>query len=364
MPFGYFSPSGLPKQICVHLRNLRISSPRVPLTFHPHSLSLPKLGMKLDPHRACPFAFVSHGHADHFARHEQILCSVPTGHILRRRYSVAKDRFLLLDWEDQITIDGHHIQLFPAGHITGSAMIRIEHDSESLLYTGDFKTRDSLTAESPVFPHADILAMETTFGLPHFVFPPTEKIHTNILTFAKEGFELGETPIFYAYSLGKAQEVYAILTRAKLPVVLNKSVYEMTQAVRETGIDLAEPTLLEEAIPPGTIVIAPPNFGKPPLVKNLKAKRTAMLTGWALTSGAQFRYRVDALFPLSDHADFPGLLEAVEKVSPKLIYTLHGSTREFATELRARGHDAWSIYGNDQLELFGKGELPSYESNR
>jgi len=202
--------------------------------------------------------------------------------------------------------------------------------------------------------------METTFGLPHFIFPPTEKIHTNILTFAKEGIELSETPIFYAYSLGKAQEVYAILTRAKLPVVLNKSVYEMTQAVRETGINLAEPKLLGEAIPPGTIVIAPPNFGKTPLVKNLQAKRTAMLSGWALTSGAKYRYRVDTLFPLSDHADFPGLLEAVEKVAPKLIYTLHGSTREFATELRARGHDAWSIYGNDQLELFGKEELPNF----
>jgi DNA ligase-1 len=89
-----------------------------------------------------------------------------------------------------------------------------------------------------------------------------------------------------------------------------------------------------------------------------------MLTGWALTSGAQYRYRVDTLFPLSDHADFPGLLEAVEKVSPKLIYTLHGSTREFATELRARGHDAWSIYGNDQLELFGKEELPNFTEGR
>lgn len=330
----------------------------MPLIFHPRALSLPKLGLHLDPHRRCPFAFVSHGHADHFARHEKILCSVATGHILRKRYSVANGRLLLLDWEDQINIDGHHIQLFPAGHITGSAMIRIKHEGESLLYTGDFKTRDSFTAESPVFPRADILAMETTFGLPHFVFPPTEQIHADILSFAKEGLRLGETPIFYAYSLGKAQEVYAILTRAQLPVVLNKSVYEMTQAVRETGIDLAEPTLLGEIIPPDTIVIAPPNFGKTTLVKNLNAKRTAMLSGWALTSGAQYRYRVDTLFPLSDHADFPGLLEAVEKVSPKLIYTLHGSTREFATELRARGHNAWSIYGNDQLELFGKTELP------
>lgn len=341
-----------------------VQFPTVPLDFHPRSLSLPTLGLRLDPHRPCPFAFVSHGHADHFARHEKIITSVANAHILRKRYSVSNERLLILDWEDQITIDDHRIQLFPAGHITGSAMIRIEHEGESLLYTGDFKTRDSLTAESPVFPKADILAMETTFGLPHYTFPPNENIHVDILTFAKEGLKLGETPIFYAYSLGKAQEVYAILTSARLPVVLNKSVYDMTQAIRETGVELDEPTLLEKSIPPGTIVIAPPQFAKTALVKNLKAKRTAMLSGWALTQGAQYRYRVDTLFPLSDHADFPGLLEAVEKVSPKIVYTLHGSTREFASELRARGYDAWSIYGNDQLELFGKDELPHRESPR
>ena len=85
-----------------------------------------------------------------------------------------------------------------------------------------------------------------------------------------------------------------------------------------------------------------------------------MLSGWALTPGSQYRYQVDQVFPLSDHADYPGLLESVEKVSPSLVYTLHGSTREFARDLRARGIEAWSIYGDDQLELLeaASPELP------
>ena len=98
-------------------------------------------------------------------------------------------------------------------------------------------------------------------------------------------------------------------------------------------------------------IIAPPNAVRARVIRSHKKRRTAMLSGWALTPGSQYRYQVDQVFPLSDHADYPGLLESVEKVSPSLVYTLHGSTREFARDLRAKGIEAWSIYGDDQLEL-------------
>ena len=125
----------------------------------------------------------------------------------------------------------------------------------------------------------------------------------------------------------------------------------MTQACRDINVDLPKPVLLEKIIPPGVAIIVPPNAVRARVIRSHKKRRTAMLSGWALTPGSQYRYQVDQVFPLSDHADYPGLLESVEKVSPSLVYTLHGSTREFARDLRARGIEAWSIYGDDQLEL-------------
>ena len=323
----------------------------MPLNFDPKSLSFPELGLRLDPHRPVPFAFVSHGHADHFARHERVLCSKGTGHLLVKRYGVKAATIEALDWGEKKIINGHTLTLHPAGHITGSAMIRIECGDESLLYTGDFKTRPSRTAEAPEFPKSDILIMETTFGRPQFVFPPTDEIEQNILRFAREALDDGETPVFLAYSLGKAQEALAILDHADIPVVVPKPVFEMTEACRDLGVKLSAPVLLEKSIPPGVAVIAPPNAVRSRVIRSHKKRRTAMLSGWALTPGARYRYQVDQVFPLSDHADYPGLLEAVGKVSPSLVYTLHGSTREFASDLRAKGYQAWSIHGDDQLEL-------------
>lgn len=321
------------------------------LKFNPKTLFLEEIGVALDPHRPMPFAFVSHGHADHFARHEKVLASVGTAEILVKRYGIEAGSIQRMEWGEKIEIEGHEIELFPAGHISGSAMIRIEKEGHSLLYTGDFKTRPSRTAEAPVFPKAEVLIMETTFGLPRFVFPPTEETERQITRFVMDALSEGETPILFAYSLGKAQEALAILAEAKIPVVVTKPVFEMTEVVRSLGWDLPEPVLLGKSPPEGAAVVAPPNAVRSRLIRNLKKKQTAMLSGWALTPGSKFRYQVDDVFPLSDHADFPGLIEAVEKVSPSLVYTLHGSTRQFAAELRSRGTEAWSIYGDDQLEL-------------
>jgi DNA ligase-1 len=252
--------------------------------------------------------------------------------------------------------------LYPAGHITGSAMIRIEHEGSSLLYTGDFKTRSSRTAETPDFPRADTLVMETTFGLPRFVFPPAEEIERDLVGFARETLDDGETPVFFAYSLGKAQEALAILAEAEIPVAVQKPVFEMTEACRDLGVNLPAPLLLEKSIPSGHAVVAPPSAVRSRVIRNQKNRRTAMLSGWALTPGSQYRYQVDRVFPLSDHADYPGLISAVEKVSPSLVYTLHGSTREFAADLRARGYQAWSIYGDDQLELLTSAPEAEFEA--
>ncbi len=317
-------------------------------------LYLPEPDLWLDPQHAKPRAFVSHAHADHFARHQSVLCSDLTASLLQSRYNLAESRLDYLSFHVPLVHNGFRLRLLPAGHIPGSAMLHITRikDNASLLYTGDFKTRRSRTTEAVNFLAADTLIMETTFGLPDYVFPNPMEVESEILRFVNDGFADGETPVLLAYSLGKTQEALALLEENGIPALLHPAAAAMTRACREAGVPgLPEPLEFDGHAPPGHVVIAPPHAVRTNLLKGLKSKRSAMLSGWAMQPGAKFRYRVDAMIPFSDHADHPGLLECIQRVRPRRVLTVHGYAREFAAELRSRQIDAWCAAGGDQLEL-------------
>lgn len=317
-------------------------------------LYLPELDLWLDPRVAKPRAFVSHAHSDHVARHESVLCSETTAVLLRHRYRMAAERLETAAFHVPILRDGYRLRMLPAGHIAGSAMLHVTRldDGASLLYTGDFKTRRSRTAGNAVFPGADTLVMETTFGLPHYEFPHTPVVERAIVDFVRETFDQDATPVLLGYSLGKAQEALALVTEHGIPALLHPAAAAMTRACREAGVPgLPEPVEFTGEALPGHVLIAPPHALKTKLFTQLEPKRTAMLSGWALHPGAKFRYRVDAVFPLSDHADYSGLMECVRSVNPSRVLTVHGHAREFAAHLRASGIEAWSAGGGDQLEM-------------
>lgn len=316
-------------------------------------LYLPEADLWLDPVRSKPRAFVSHAHAGHFARHEHILATPATCHLLRVRYSVTPGRLQPLDFQQPLQHRGFTIRLFPAGHIFGSAMIHLTRNSDgaSLLYTGDFKVRRGITAEEAVFRRADTLVMESTFGKPRFVFPSTTEATGEVLNFVHSALDDGVTPVLMAHSLGKAQEAFAILDEARIPSVLGPEAAKMTNACREAGAGLPEPRIFTGTVPPGHCLVCPPRALDQPAYRRVRAPRSAMLTGWARVPGATFRYHADTVIALSDHADFPGLLEAVQRIQPSRIYTVHGFTETLASELRRLHQDAWSADGNNQLEL-------------
>lgn len=317
-------------------------------------LYLPEPDLWLDPWDAQAWAFVSHAHADHFARHEMALCSQMTASLVRSRYGVAENRLTGVGFHTAVERNGYRLRLLPAGHIAGSAMLHVTRiaDGSTLLYTGDFKVRKGRTAEPVVFQQADTLILETTFALPQFVFPSQMEVEMAVLRFVHDTLADGEVPVLLGYSLGKAQEALALLHEHGIPTLLHPNVAQMTTACREAGVRcLPEPQVLEGPVPPGHAVIAPPNAVRSKLLRSVGNRRVAMLSGWAMVPGATFRYRVDEAIPLSDHADYPGLVECVQRVRPKKILTVHGYAREFAAEMRLRGHDAWSAAGNDQMEL-------------
>lgn len=313
---------------------------------------LPELNLYLDSRIPSEIGFISHAHADHFGRHKKIFCSTQTAQLLITRFKCDPKRITSLDFYEPFEIGPFLLKLLPAGHIFGSAMLHVisKTNGASLLYTGDFKLRESYTAETNALIPADTLIMETTFGKPNWIFPELTEIEEQIKCFALEAFVVGHVPIFLCYSLGKSQELQAILGKADIPYASHRIVYEMTMACRRAGCKVASGLKFDGLVPDNHALILPPNSAKKmlPLIPNCK---TAILSGWGLDARAIHRFGTNVSIPLSDHADFNELKEAVNQVRPKRIITVHGFTREFASELRRLKYEAWSLQGHDQLEL-------------
>ena len=312
---------------------------------------LPQTGWWLDAHRAMPRGIISHAHSDHAARHKEIVCSPPTARLLRERLPGKRTEHVLPFGRTEPLTPDTAITLHPAGHILGSSLVQLQHERGSLLYTGDFKLQPSLAAEACQPPRSDVLIMETTFGLPRYVFPPQDEILAKINAFCRETVEAGAVPVLFCYSLGKSQEVLRGLAPSGLPVMLHPATCRLTRIYEQCGWSFPPYREFEPAEANGHIVICPPPHQGPGLLRHLPARRTAVITGWALDSGATYRHRCDAAFPLSDHADFPDLLRMVELVQPRCVYTVHGFAREFAATLRARGTEAWALGRENQIDL-------------
>ncbi len=321
---------------------------------HRRGIYLPEADLWLDPHFGVERAFISHAHSDHVARHQTTFCSELTLQLMSGRYGLKKNGlFHPLPMRETLHWEGWELRLLPAGHIPGSAMLHLtrKSDGATLLYTGDYKLRQGLSSEKCELLQADTLIMETTFGLPKYRLPPMAEVIAQMLTFVRETLDGGGIPVLLGYSLGKAQEILCALAEAGHPVMLHPSIWKMTELTKPLLGRLPEHRLFNEAEAAGHVLLFPPNLHKSPALKNLGTCRTAMFTGWALQPGARYRYQVDEIFPLSDHADYPELLETVELVKPRRVYLVHGYTQEFAADLRSRGYEAWSLERHDQLEL-------------
>ena len=330
-----------------------MSRTRIPIEVRDGGIYLPEVDLWLDPTRKKALAFVSHAHGDHFAPHEETICSRPTAALVRERFR-KKGRYRALDYGHVIEREGHSIELFPAGHTLGSAQILVtrQADGASLIYTGDFKTRDGLTAEAPEVRKADTLIMETTFGLPKYEFPDLESVRSRVLAFCEDALGAGEVPVLLGYSFGKAQEIMAMLNGTDFDLVIYPTVEKLMQVYRDFGFEFPRYEVFELGMElGGKVLVMPPMGRKHNPLDGVGGVRRAMFSGWGIDPSAKYRYRVDEVFPLSDHAGYQDLIEFVRRVSPQQVLTTHGYVAEFARDLRRLGFEAWSLGGTDQLEL-------------
>jgi DNA ligase-1 len=202
--------------------------------------------------------------------------------------------------------------------------------------------------------------MESTYGLPHFRFPDRAIVVEELLEHVRGAMRENRQPIVMGYSLGKAQEIIRILTNARINVTAHGAVHSICRIYEELSVSLGNVRrysredfhgpkaidLLERGV-----LVAPPNNARSGFVTSFDKPLTVVMSGWGLLKNARFRYGVDHVLPLSDHADFDELIETVERVNPKKVYTHHGFA-EFAETLKARGWDAELARPDEQMMLF------------
>ena len=315
----------------------------------------------LDSRRPRDFSFVSHAHSDHLAGHRRALATPATLALAATRVTISEGIAVPFNGRHQVDAR-HRVSLHAAGHVLGSAMIRVERDDgRSLLYTGDCKMRPGPTADMPDPPQADILVTESTYGRPMFRFPSFAETAERLLTLVTAALRDGRQPIVMGYALGKAQHAVRVLTAAGLPVTEHGAVAKLSDVYESLGVDLGPRRKYKATDFRGTselpleergVLVAPPQVARSLFSQQFERSLTIMLSGWALLKGAEFRYGVDHVLPISDHCDFDELLELIERVRPKKVLTLHG----FANTpdiLRARGIDAELAKPDPQLKLFG-----------
>ena len=300
---------------------------------------LPELDLWLDPTARRDRAIVSHAHSDHVRRHACTIATPGTARLIAHRYRPSGS-FVEIPCGQRTEFSCFTLTLLPAGHVRGSAQVLVERRGERLLYSGDFKLSPSQTAEAAEVPEADTLIVEATFGHPRYRFPSADYVMQAIEDFCRETLADGRTPVLFAYSLGKAQELLGRLAASALPVAVDAATHGICRVYEGLGVSFADYAALDDCDLTGRVVVCPSGARRGLQFARLGRTRTAYVSGWAADRSARYRMGVDAAFCLSDHADYDELVEYVRQVNPRRVYTIYGFAGEFAADLCTRGYDA------------------------
>ena len=311
---------------------------------------LPEQDLWLDPVRPRPRAVISHAHSDHVAPHPTAYMTPPTRKLVTHRRPWNGD-LQALEYAAPLDLPRARLTLYPAGHVLGSAQTLVETDFGMVLYTGDLKLRQGRTAAPAARLRADVLILESTFGKPRYVFPDSAEVIGELTAWCRQCLADGFTPLLLGYSLGKGQEILSALDGAGLAVALHPVLHGVTDVYQQLGVSFPRYRRLEDRVPAGCVAICPPS-ARARVVAHVDRVRVAAVTGWAMDASCKDRLGVDAVFPLSDHADFNELCAFAESVQPTMTYTVLGFDDELAYQLRRRGLRAQPLRSIQQLSLF------------
>lgn len=301
----------------------------------------------IDPHRAVDTAVVTHAHSDHARRGSRLyycersgvgLLKIRLGRQIQVRGQEYREKFQL----GRATVSFHS-----AGHILGSAQVRIECDGEVWVVSGDYKRDPDPSCVPFEVVHCDTFITEATFGTPKFVWSKNRDHGRDIFHWWLGNRESGRNCLLFGYSLGKAQRILAELApHADRPVIVHSAIEEMNVAYRAEKIRLA-PTIDIQQLPPdqpiqGELILAPPSILKTEWLARLGDFETAFASGWMQGSNYGHTTRYDRGFVMSDHADWNDLVNTVLATHAKRVFVQHRSNGALVQHLRRLKLEAFS----------------------
>ena len=297
----------------------------------------------IDPWRPVERAVITHAHADHARTgHGHYLAAAPGAGILRAR--LGEITLDAIDYGQTVTHNGVAISLHPAGHVLGSAQVRMEYKGEVWVASGDYKVEADGTC-APFEPvRCDTFITESTFGMPIYRWQSQAAIYAEINDWWRANAEQGRASVLYCYSFGKAQRILHGIDATIGPIICHGAAEPLNQVYREAGVVLP-PTLLatevsDKALFKRALVIAPPSAGGSPWIKRFGDYSDAFASGWMQVRGARRRRSVDRGFVLSDHADWPGLMQAIGASGAPRVIVTHGQIPTMVRWLQQNGLEA------------------------
>jgi putative mRNA 3-end processing factor len=311
------------------------------IQLRPEGLYCPAADAYIDPWRPVARALITHAHADHARPGSRSYYAAQPGlGVLYKRLgsdSIIHSR----SYGEPFTLNTAEISFHPAGHVLGSAQIRIEADAQVWVISGDYKRDPDPTCAPFEVIECDVLITEATFALPIYRWRPTPEVAAEVYAWWQQNREQGRASVLFAYAFGKAQRILAELAAyTDDTVIVHGAVETLTEVYREAGVAmLATETVdgSQNSKPKdfaGRLIIAPPGANGTPWMRRFGACGTGFCSGWRQLRGPQRWRGYDRGFVISDHADWPGLITTIKASGARKILATHGNTNALVRYLK------------------------------
>jgi putative mRNA 3-end processing factor len=317
----------------------------------------------IDPWKPVKRAVLTHAHSDHTYQGNQAYLVPEEGVRLTRIRLGDEANISTSKYGETRELSGVKVSFHPAGHVLGSAQVRIEHKGEVWVVSGDYKLMPDATCAPFEQLKCHKFITEATFGLPIYRWSPTEILFEEINEWWRQNREDGKASVIFAYSLGKAQRILSGIDASIGEIFTHGAVERLTQAYRESGVAMPETiyagSMSDKKRFPGSLIVAPPSAADSNWLRRFGKHSTGFASGWMMVRGARRRRAVDRGFVLSDHADWPELNQAIRGTDAETVYVTHGFSEELVRWLNETGMNAKPL----KTEYHGEADIEGSGQN-